>query len=76
MATPPPGPVVDPYETVAEAPPASLIPETVIVRPETDTVPALDVVNPAEPEETDGVLHPVGTTTESPPEDNPPGAAV
>src|SRR5216684_787661 len=62
-----PGPPlpVSPYVIVAVLPAASVSEETVIVCPETETVPVLAVVYPAFAPVVDGAFQPAGTTTVS-----------
>jgi hypothetical protein len=61
---------------VIVAPPASVTLETVIVWPETETVPVLEVVYPAALPVVEGAFQPLGTTSVTLPLDSPPVAAV
>jgi hypothetical protein len=73
---PEPPPLVSPYVIVTVFPPTSVRLETVIVCPETETVPALAVVYPALDDVVDGGVQPAGTATVTDPFDVPPVAAV
>ena len=55
---------------------ASVSDETVIVWPETETVPELAMVYPALEPVVEGAFHPPGTTTVTEPFEMPPAAAV
>ena len=57
-------------------PALSVSPETVIVWPETETEPALEVVYPFALAVVEGALHPAGTTSRTAPLEIPPAAAV
>lgn len=73
-----PGPLDarDPYCTVSFAVPASVTPETVIVRPEIVAAPVLTWTNPGAVPVPDGALQPLGTTIVTDAPDTPPDAAV
>src|SRR5437660_10702100 len=73
---PEPPPLVSPYVIVAVAPPASVSPETVTVRPATATLPALARVYPLADEVVLGADQPAGTSTVTSPFEIPPVAAV
>src|SRR5690349_23904704 len=73
---PGPPPLVDPYVIVNVDPPATVSDETVIVCPETETVPVLAVVYPAFDPVVEGALQPLGTSSVTVPPEMPPVAAV
>jgi hypothetical protein len=73
---PGPPPAVEPYVIVNVFPAASVKDETVMVWPETETVPELAVVYPAFAPVVEGAVHPLGTTSVTEPFDIPPAAAV
>jgi hypothetical protein len=75
VAPGPPEPV-SPYVIVNVLPPATVSDDTVIVWPETDTVPELAVVYPAALPVVEGALHPLGTSSVTEPFEMPPVAAV
>ena len=73
-----PGPplAVEPYVMVTVEAAASVSDETVIVWPETETVPELAVVYPALEPVVDGAFQPLGTASVTEPLEIPPAAAV
>src|SRR5919199_4551357 len=73
-----PGPplAVDPYVIVNVLPAASVKLETVIVCPDTDTLPVLAVVKPAAEPTAEGALQPDGTSIVTAPLEIPPVGAV
>src|SRR5262249_52658650 len=73
---PGPPPLVAPYVIVTVFPAASVSDETVIVWPDTETVPALAVVYPVFEPVVDGALQPAGAATVTLPFDIPPVAAA
>src|SRR5262245_43533202 len=73
---PDPPPLASPYVIFVVAPPASVSDETVIVWPETETVPELAVVYPGLDPVVDGAVQPAGTASVTEPFDIPPAAAV
>src|SRR5438046_697442 len=73
---PGPPPPVAPYVMVSVPPAASVSDETVIVCPETESVPVLAVVYPASELVVDGAVQALGTATLTAPLERPPVAAV
>ena len=73
-----PGPplAVEPYVIVNVLPAASVSDETVMVLPETLSVPALDIEYPAAEPVVDGALQPLGTASVTEPLEMPPVGAV
>jgi hypothetical protein len=73
---PGPPPVVEPYVMLNVPPELSVTPETVMVWPETDTVPVVAVVYPEALPVTEGVPQSAGTARVTAPLLIPPVAAV
>ena len=73
---PGPAPAVEPYVTVNVLPAASVREETVIVWPETVSVPELAVEYPAFAPVVDGALQPAGAATVTEPLEMPPAGEV
>jgi hypothetical protein len=67
---------VEPYVIVNVFPAATVTDETVIVLPETVSVPVLEVENPAALPVVDGGLQPLGTASVTEPLEMPPVGAV
>src|SRR5262249_60929513 len=73
---PGPPPLVAPYVIVKVDPPATVSDDTVIVCPDTETVPELAVVYPAFEPVADGALHPLEIGRATWRVEMPPAAAV